>query len=135
MGGGPREAGLAAGAIVRGGSALIQRLYFLDRDAQQGPLPRPPPTHQPQSFRPHIHNPFRAESPLIIPADTMREGAMADCVAAVCRLTCRLAALLLFFPSGLVRRLILMYNLLLILLTLKGEHVDRDLTCEGSDRI
>lgn len=24
-----------------------------------------------------------------------------------------------------------MYNLLLILLTLKGEHVDRDLTCEG----
>lgn len=24
-----------------------------------------------------------------------------------------------------------MYNLLLILLTLKGEHVDRDVTCEG----
>lgn len=28
-----------------------------------------------------------------------------------------------------------MYNLLLILLTLKGEHVDRDLTCEGSSQI
>lgn len=25
-----------------------------------------------------------------------------------------------------------MYNLLLILFALKGEHVDRDLTCEGS---
>ena len=36
------------------------------------------------------------------------------------------------FFNGLGRSLLLMYNLLLILLTLKGEHVDRDLTCEGS---
>lgn len=36
------------------------------------------------------------------------------------------------FFNGLGRSLLLMYNLLLILLTLKGEHVDRDLTYEGS---
>lgn len=35
------------------------------------------------------------------------------------------------FFNGLGRSLLLMYNLLLILLTLKGEHVDRDLTYEG----
>lgn len=36
------------------------------------------------------------------------------------------------FFNGLGRSLLLMYNLMLILLTLKGEHVDRDLTYEGS---
>lgn len=35
------------------------------------------------------------------------------------------------FFNGLGGSLLLMYNLLLILLTLKGEHVDRDLTYEG----
>lgn len=62
---------------------------------------------------------------LIISVDMTRKGVMVDSVIAVCCLTCRLGW---FFFNGLGRGLLLMYNLLLILLTLKGEHVDRDLT-------
>lgn len=101
----------------------IQRLYFyslaFDRDAQ----------------RPHFCSAAVSEcvgvmppaEALIISVDMTRKGAMVDSVIAVCRLTCRLGC----FFNGLGRSLLLMYNLLLILLTLKGEHVDRDLTCEG----
>lgn len=53
---------------------------------------------------------------------------MVDSVIAVCCLTCRLGWV---FFNGLGRSLLLMYNLLFILATLKGEHVDRDLTYEG----
>ena len=100
----------------------IQRLYFysltLDRDAQW-----PHFCSAAVSECVHVMPPAEA---LIISVDMTRKGAMVDSVIAVCCLTCRLGCF-----NGLGRSLLLMYNLLLILLTLKGEHVDRDLTYEG----
>lgn len=92
------------------GCMAIEALYFyslaLDRDAE----------------RPHFCSPAVSEcvhvmppaKSLIISVDMTRKGVMVDSVIAVCCTTCRLD---LFF-NGLGRCLLLMYNLLLIHLTL-----------------
>lgn len=120
--------GISTAPIVCGNTAagfgcmVIQRLYFyspaVDRDAQ-----RPLGCSAAVSECVGVTAPAKA---LIISADIMRKGAMANSVAAVCCLTCRLECF-----NGLGRSLLLMYNLLLILLTLKGKHVARDLTYDG----
>lgn len=119
--------GISTAPIVWGqcgagfGCMAIQWLYFyslaLDRDAQW-----------PHFSSAAVSECVRVMPPaeaLIISVDMTRKGAMVDSVIAVCCPTCRLGR---FFFNGLGRGLLLMYNLLLILLTLKGEHVDRDLT-------